>query len=57
MDIYEQIYECKCGAKTKARIEYSNFGPMNNDKWHIDCHACGNHLGTEKCNHLTTSPA
>ena len=57
MTVEEEIRSCECGAKAHVRMEYSEFGPINNDKWHIECWSCGESLGTEKCDRLVQSPA
>lgn len=53
----EEEYQCKCGAKTIAKMEYSDFRPMNNDSWRIECYKCGAYIVSVKCNRLESRPS
>lgn len=43
------IVECQCGAINKVTVEYSNFGPANQDKLWANCAKCGKPLQRFKC--------
>jgi len=45
--------KCECGAENEVTIEYSSFGPANQDKLWANCAACGEPMQRFKCFDLT----